>query len=329
MKTRGRGGGGGDNSPTPKEFRALVPTECTGKVIGARGAKIMELRDLYKCDAEMPDIQAPYKVLRLRPREDSWDNLFDCIKHALKHLSNANEDDLQLNEGTAGVKFLIHGSQAGPIIGKGGEEIEKVRKESGCNDLKVNSQNIPDSDDRIILAKGNPDVVFEAIKALLLRLADIEPRGKWARVEDISPKLSRDDRPGRGGGGAGGRGWNGSGWERPGMGGPPMGGNSFGGAPMGGNFGGPPMGNFQGGPPNNGWNNQGNQWGAQNNQQPAQGGWQSTAPPQGQQPGGWGSQAQSPPQQGGWGQQNAGGNSGWNSQANNSWSSQGQQKSGW
>ena len=157
---------GGDVQPQPKEWRALVPAECTGKVIGSRGSKISELREDYNCDVEMPDIQAPYRVLRIRPNNDSWDDLFNCIQHALKHVSLACENDLDLGRDQAGVKFLCHTSQAGAIIGTKGANIEEIRKESGCQNLKVNSQNIPDSDDRIILAKGSHEVVFAAVKIM-------------------------------------------------------------------------------------------------------------------------------------------------------------------
>ena len=133
---------------------------------------------------------------------------------------------------------------------------------------------------------------------ILNRLAEEEPRGPWKRIEDVAPKLSRDDRPGRGGNaGRGGRkDFGGSGWDRPGMsnGGPVMN--------FGGNFGGPPMGFVQsnqnnwgtggqgfGGPPQNqnSWPQQQNQggWGSQQNNQPQ--GWQST--------GGWSSQGQQNP----------------------------------
>jgi len=316
---QGRGG-----PPQPKEWRALVPAECTGKVIGAKGAKISELRDDYNCDVEMPDIQAPYKVLRIRPKNNSWDDLFNCIQHALKHVSLASENDLDLGRDQAGCKFLCHSSQAGAIIGTKGAKIEEIRKESGCQNLKVNSQNIPDSDDRIILAKGSPEVVFAAIKNIIQRLAEEEPRGQWNRIEDVAPKLSRDDRPGRGGkGGRGGRrdDFGGSGWDRPGMGGGPMPtcppGMNFGGQNQ--NFGSPPMGFVQSNP-NNGWNNSSNNWGAGNGQfggPPQNNGWpqQQNQPPQ-QQQGGWGSNVTNQ-QQGGW-QQSGGG-----------WSSQGQQQSGW
>ena len=132
---------------------------------------------------------------------------------------------------------------------------------------------------------------------ILNRLAEEEPRGPWNRIEDVAPKLSREDRPGRGGNaGRGGRRdtFGGNGWDRPGMsgGGPGMN--------FGGNFGGPPMGFVQsnqnnwgngqgfGGPPQNqNWNQQQNQggWGSQQNN--PQQGWQST--------GGWSSQGQQNP----------------------------------
>ena len=47
------------------------------------------------------------------------------------------------------VRFLVHQSIAGGIIGKGGEKIKEIRQESDCN-VKVASDCCPMSTDRVV-----------------------------------------------------------------------------------------------------------------------------------------------------------------------------------
>jgi len=183
----GRGGGNSGDCDA-NGFRVLVPANRTGVIIGSKGSVIKELRETG-CDVDMPDIDAPYKVCKVRTDGDP-ENVFKCMEKMLHHCEKAYEHDLNLKRGETGIKFLIHTSVAGKVIGSGGEEIKNARSESGCDGLKISGDCIPGTTDRIVTAIGEKDTCLKAMRIIGGKVHGLEARGRRDNLEDIANKTS-------------------------------------------------------------------------------------------------------------------------------------------
>merc|ERR1712018_409924 len=95
-------------------------------------------------------------------------------------------EDVGLKGNEYGIKFLIHTSFAGKVIGKGGEEIKKLRAEVDA-EVKIPKENIPNTTDRVITVTGSKDNVADCIRTILQRLDGEEVRGEDRRVEEVTP----------------------------------------------------------------------------------------------------------------------------------------------
>ncbi|XP_018322746.1 heterogeneous nuclear ribonucleoprotein K isoform X2 [Agrilus planipennis] len=202
-------------------------------------------------------------------------DVIPCLEENGSRMGNGEDLDLRM---------MIHQSQAGCVIGKGGSKIKEIRDQIGTR-IKIFSNCAPQSTDRVIQIIGSPDKCIDTIKEILLLLKSnpikgaVNPYDPHNFDEFYSEEYggfgggnaggTRQGPGGGGGGGGGPRGGGragGSGNRGPpsnmgnrnmrsgdfggrGNGGPPPRGGGFGG--RGGNMGGGfnPRGGNMGGPP--------------------------------------------------------------------------------
>lgn len=178
----------GGNDPAGKVvFRILLPASRAAVMIGKKGAVIRELRDLEGCKVEITDIAAPYKVCKVMG--DSGDAVFNTIDKMLDHLSKAMEEDMNLTKGQTGIKFLVHQSLAGKIIGSKGDEIKSTREKSGCEHFKINGECIPNTTDRVVSAQSDDkSTIVKALRIVTERLEGLNVRGEERRLEEVTPR---------------------------------------------------------------------------------------------------------------------------------------------
>jgi len=260
-----RGGGFYDGGsakrikPADEEIRLLIQSKAGGSVIGKGGHNISKLRTDYKATITVPDCPGPERVLTIQSNEDSMIEILRTVIPALDEGRNKRE------EGTSEIRVLVHQSQVGAVIGKGGQRIKELRDETGVQ-VKIYSACAPTSTDRVMQLTGACDDILGCLRKIILLLKDTEPKGACELYDPVnfdeefsheyggygSEGGGRGGRAGWGGGGRGGSfggppfaGRGGDGFMGPqggygndmgfnGMGGPGMGGPGMGGPGMGG-----------------------------------------------------------------------------------------------
>ncbi|KER20870.1 hypothetical protein T265_10677 [Opisthorchis viverrini] len=75
------------------------------------------------------------------------------------------------------LRLLVHQSQAGCIIGRGGYKIKELREQSGLQTLKVYQMLCPGSTDRVIQLVGDLDKVVDCLQAIAELLEGAPPKG--------------------------------------------------------------------------------------------------------------------------------------------------------
>jgi len=217
----GGGFGGGMKRPRPSgpEIRVLVPSKMAGSVIGKGGKTITKLRADYSCTVRIPDCPGPERVLEISGNE--YEGLLLCLEATVPVLYECpdGQDDGAEKE----LRFLIHQSIAGGIIGKGGEKIKEIRANSGAN-VKVSSNCAPQSTDRVVQVNGTLDTLMLAAKEIYNKCANTELKGEDMKYDPINFDIEfANDYMGFGGSLPSGRG-GGRGGFRGGRGGDMMGG---------------------------------------------------------------------------------------------------------
>jgi len=168
-------------------FRVLLPSNRAAVMIGKKGAVIKEMREAHGCRVEINDIAGQYKVCKVIGEDE--EDVFNTLEKMLDHLEKAMEEDMNLKKGVSGIKYLIHQSLAGKVIGTKGEEIKKTREEAGCEFFKINGETIQGTTDRVISAESSDKhAIIKAMRIVHERLKDISPRGEQRRLEDIMPR---------------------------------------------------------------------------------------------------------------------------------------------
>lgn len=114
-----------DHDRTTVELRLLVRRREAGALIGRRGANIKRLREQFRNSIfSIPDTgNGPERVVCVATGERSVGPILDELTQVLVEKSGECDDQLEL-------KLLIHSSQAGSIIGLGGQSIKKLRNVS-------------------------------------------------------------------------------------------------------------------------------------------------------------------------------------------------------
>lgn len=167
---RHRGGGG-----FRTEIRMLVPSRNAGAVIGKGGANIKRLRQDFKATIILPDTNSPERLLIIAGDcKTICDVLLDVIP--MLEERRVNEDD------ESEIRFLIHQSQAGAIIGRGGNKVKEMREDTGAH-IKVYTECAPMSTERIVQINGTPRVISKCYSTIFDIIQNTPPKGP-SRVYD-------------------------------------------------------------------------------------------------------------------------------------------------
>ncbi|CAK9819143.1 Heterogeneous nuclear ribonucleoprotein K homolog, partial [Anthophora quadrimaculata] len=139
-------GSGGPTSPHKRyrqgddELRLLIPSKVAGSIIGKGGQNITKLRSQYKASIIVPDCPGPERLLY-----ESWSNCWSVFDSRVLTISsdlstvlqvlnevvpNLEENGSRHGSDEIDVRMLVHQSQAGCIIGKGGLKIKELREVS-------------------------------------------------------------------------------------------------------------------------------------------------------------------------------------------------------
>jgi len=256
-------------APSGPQIRILMPRLTGGRVIGQRGRTISKLRSDHGVKMDLPDAGGPERILLIAG--DDYPLLLECLRDTIVAMYTGPKGTEE--EGDKEIRFLIHQSITGGIIGRGGEEIKRIREVSGVS-MKVSPNPCPQSTDRVCQVTGQTDEIMKAAKEIFERVENTPVKGQdWKYDPDnCEPDFARDycgyghedieamryggprnDRyserrhgGGRGGGYGGDRG-GGYGGDRGGGYGGDRGGGGFGRGGRGGGYGGGRGGGYSGG----------------------------------------------------------------------------------
>ncbi|ESO13040.1 hypothetical protein HELRODRAFT_93617 [Helobdella robusta] len=151
---------------SPVEIRLLIPSNDAGAIIGKGGEHIKSLRSKYNATVLVPDCPGPERVF----------TIVCCLCNACSLLLETLKYAPQSGKGVE-VKLLIHQSQCGAIIGKSGCNIKEIRQKYSVH-IKVYDQCAPDSTDRVVEIKGDPEVVTNTVYHIMDMLASCPPIGE-------------------------------------------------------------------------------------------------------------------------------------------------------
>ncbi|XP_031332394.1 heterogeneous nuclear ribonucleoprotein K isoform X2 [Photinus pyralis] len=208
-----------------EEVRILIPSKVAGAIIGKGGQNITKLRSQYKASITVPDCPGPERMLTLSSDLDTVCNIVNDV------IPNLEENGGRINGDELDLRMMIHQSQAGCVIGKGGSKIKEIRDKTGAR-IKIFSNCAPQSTDRVIQMIGQPSKCIDTIREVLTLIKSSPIKGPVTPYDPHNFDDFYADEYGGYGNGQGGAGGGGGNENRRGSGGPPN--RGMGGGPRGG-----------------------------------------------------------------------------------------------
>lgn len=154
------------------DLRILLPSKDAGAIIGRGGANIKKLRQEHKTQIQVPDCNGPERLLLISGDIDT------CINALLDVIPLLEENQkFNSNEGVSTeLRLLVHQSQAGCIIGRGGDKIKDLRIKHNL-DMKVYSECAPMSTERVCQMKGKSPDIINCLREAIGLLESAPPKG--------------------------------------------------------------------------------------------------------------------------------------------------------
>ncbi|XP_031558125.1 heterogeneous nuclear ribonucleoprotein K-like [Actinia tenebrosa] len=206
--------GGPDGETT---IRILLQSKDAGGIIGKSGSNIKRLRSEYNAVVNVPDTNYSERVLTITASTNTaLAILGECVPKIGEHSRGGGNP-------THDIQLLVQRSQVGSIIGRAGYKIKEIREQSGAN-IKVFSDCLPNSTERVVAITGTIDTVVKCVEIIYETLESTPLKGQVI-LYDPSMQGGYDDwgygydgPDGRGGamGGRGGQGRNVRGGSRGG-----------------------------------------------------------------------------------------------------------------
>jgi len=158
------------------ELRLLITSKHGRIVIGKGGETIKKLRSDHSLKIIIPDCSGPERLVNIYGKLGS---ICEMMLELIPIINEGKSEDK--NE----IRALIHQSQAGPLIGKGGSVISRLREETNAA-FKVFELCCPLSSDRIAQISGTTQVICDAISAIINTLEPFPPIGKISPYDPIN-----------------------------------------------------------------------------------------------------------------------------------------------
>jgi len=180
----------GETGPAPKrhrpmgdtELRLLVYSKVAGSIIGKGGSNISKLRTENHATILLPDCPGPERVLTI---QGNLEAVLNVIGNVLPSLEENGLDAQGLKSrggersgrvGDSDARLLVHQSQIGCIIGRGGAKVKELRESTGTR-ITVYSVCCPRSTDRIVQILGKPSDCAECIKQIIALVKESQVKG--------------------------------------------------------------------------------------------------------------------------------------------------------
>ncbi|CAH8555696.1 unnamed protein product [Schistosoma turkestanicum] len=186
---------------TNVSIRFLIPGRAAGIMIGKGGENIKKIRSQYNVKLNIPDSRGPERIMTIEGDLQAICSIMRDVCPKLKDIMNAklsdpkrimgaqgfrrrprrNEDperDDEEDENMIDFRILVHESQAGSVIGRGGERIKDLRDKYKMRVIKVYQMLAPLSTDRVVQMVADPDNVVQCLRAVIEAVESAPPRGR-------------------------------------------------------------------------------------------------------------------------------------------------------
>ncbi|CAH8867303.1 unnamed protein product [Trichobilharzia szidati] len=186
---------------TNVSIRFLIPGRAAGIMIGKGGENIKKIRSQYNVKLNIPDSRGPERIMTIEGDLQAICSIMRDVCPKLKDIMNAKlsdpkrimgtqalrrrgrrsedpERDEEEDENMIDFRILVHESQAGSVIGRGGERIKDLRDKFKMRVIKVYQMLAPLSTDRVVQMVADPDNVVQCLKAVIEAVESAPPRGR-------------------------------------------------------------------------------------------------------------------------------------------------------
>jgi len=147
----------------------LIPSSSAGKVIGKQGSGLKEIRTVSSCRIELQqDADAEYR------RADLTGPSIDHISNGMHLLAMRAFDGDKQPAGPCSLTFMVPDSFVGAVIGKGGENLKRVREATGVKiacDREPHADPASGAQERSIAFTGDAQQMGAALRLALLGAA--------------------------------------------------------------------------------------------------------------------------------------------------------------
>ncbi|KAL5988442.1 hypothetical protein ACLOJK_036206 [Asimina triloba] len=199
-------------SPGHAAFRLLCPASKTGVVIGKSGSVVNLIRQetgakiriqdaVPACDERVILVAGPttrraaaWSRSAGGDEADGWDGDVSPVQEALVRVfDRVLEAEMEgpAAGGAVACRLLVPTGQVGPVMGKGGRVIEKIRKGTGAKIRVLPREQLPACAsplDEVMQAKDYEDVIIDQVAEAFEEPSDCELDGDYSRYED--PQLN-------------------------------------------------------------------------------------------------------------------------------------------
>lgn len=165
--------GDADQKDSVQEIRVLIDNTQVGGIIGKGGANVKRVRD--GSGAFVSILKAEFRtvherVMVLKGTSSQIAKATQLIADLLITASNKERNGLpQELSYTTSMRFLVHRSHVGAIIGKQGTVIKQTVQETGAR-VQVSNDPLPNSTEKSIQITGTPDAIEAAATRVLAQL---------------------------------------------------------------------------------------------------------------------------------------------------------------
>jgi len=147
-----------------------------GGIIGKAGANVKRVRDetgafVSILKAEFRNVQERIMVLKGTSTQIAKGcRLLADLLIDVAHTKEKKENQESLSESTS-VRFLVHRSAVGAVIGKAGAVIKETQSDSGAR-VQVSNEPLPQSTEKTVTISGTPAQIEHAALRILTQLRD-------------------------------------------------------------------------------------------------------------------------------------------------------------
>lgn len=168
--------------PDSHEVRILVASQQVGSIIGRKGSNITRVRT--ECSVYMSVLSAPDGVReRVLTVKGHSENIASAIREIgaiiiesqQQRAAKQGTDTTDGKSDTFQVRFLLHSSLVGGIIGKRGALVQATQQNTGAR-VQVSTEPLPQSSEKTVTVSGALDNVYAALQIVVPQIKDNELR---------------------------------------------------------------------------------------------------------------------------------------------------------